>query len=101
MRKPAKNRNLTNSAARASSRSRDSKAAVDPEQQVVARLFRHIDLVEVHLFQAAALALCRLAPRMLDQDPAHGLGGGGEKVPAILPSLALAWPCQSEPSLMH
>ena len=40
-----------------------------------------------------------LAPGDIDQDPAHGLGGGGEKMPPVVPML-LAAPDQPQPSLV-
>jgi len=40
----------------------------------------HID--KGHSSKSTPMSNCRLATRVVDEEKAHGLGGGGEKVPA-------------------
>jgi hypothetical protein len=65
---------------------------LEPLQGVVQReqLFRrhhggHIRLVQSHPFEPAAVLDSLLPTRLLDQDPSHCFGSGGEEVASIVP----------------
>src|SRR5262249_29685712 len=58
--------------------------------KVVAGLFRFdLQIFQVNASPPAAVADAVLPPSLVDEDAAHGLGGGGEKVAATVPALGL------------
>lgn len=58
---------------------------------------RDFDLSHIHAFLSASVAQREFAPRALDQNASHRLGGGAEEMGAILKFGSIA---QSEPGFM-
>ena len=67
----------------------------------VARV-RHREVIRVRLpvDQAAAMFAAQFAARVVDENAAHGLGGGGEEVAAAVPVPLFPWADQAQVRLV-
>ncbi len=86
--KPAKNRSLTSSAARASLAWSLIEQFAQGEQIEVRALNLRRDVRQFNAAKPAAGFRPAFAARVFDQNPPHGLGRGGEEVAAAVPVLA-------------
>lgn len=64
------------------------------------RKFGPVEIVQAHPFAAAAVSSGLLSSGTIDQDPAHGLGCGGDEMAVIVPS-RLAISTQAKPCLVN
>lgn len=69
------------------------------EESVIVGGEGEFHLLEVHAFAAAAAFQAEFSTGVLDQDTAHGFGGGAEEVGAILPAWVIAGH-QTEPGFV-
>ncbi len=100
--RPAKNRSLTGSALGGSAAPSCRRAASRASKRSPFSSTRTgLDVVEIEPAASASGLLGLLVPGRVDQDTAHGLGGGGEEVPAAVPVLGLLLAHQPQVRLMH
>jgi hypothetical protein len=62
---------------------------VDGDQAVIGGCRGEVELVELDALAITAVFLATFVASVFDEDAAHGFGGGGEKVAAVLPALWL------------
>lgn len=58
-----------------------------------------VDAFEIHALHVAAVFQGLLAPGVVHQDPAHGLGGGGEEVSSVFPFVVAVG--NAQPRFVH
>ena len=97
---PAKYYNLTNSAFWGVFLLQPRQRLVHQQQRVVVGLDRDVHLVEVHALPAVAVLRTLLAARVINQNAAHGLGGGRKEMIPIAPNLRLR-PDQTQPRFVN
>ena len=73
---------------------------VEREQLFVVRGGGEVEAVEIYSLCSAAVTLIVFATCIINEDPAHGLGGSGEEVRTVLP-IWLFIPAQSQPGFMN
>src|SRR6266446_1558683 len=73
---------------------------VDGQELVIVTRRGHIYVLNIHALPAAAVAKGAFAAGFLNQDAAHGLGGGGEKMRAVC-KLRLFVAGQAKPSFVN
>ena len=72
---------------------------IEGQQLLVIDAGREIQAVEIYPLRTSPVAEIILAPGIIDEDAAHGLGGSGEKVSAIIPRGSIVT-AQSEPGIV-
>jgi hypothetical protein len=97
---PTKKRSLTTWAWTGLLRCQPVERVVDGQEMVLVGRHGDVHVFNIHALQAAAVTAGEFAAGVVNEEMAHGLGGGGEEMGAIFKGRVFAAD-QAHPDLMH
>ncbi len=97
---PTKKRNLTTWACDRTARGQSVERVIDGQEMVLVGGHGDVHVFDIHALQAAAVTAGEFAAGVVDEEMAHGLGGGGEEMGATIKGRVFAAD-EAHPDLMH
>ena len=76
------------------------KRVADGQEMVLVGRQGEVNVFNIHSLQAATVTLGKFAPGVVNQEMAHGFGGGGEEMGAIFKSRVFT-ANEAQPDFMH